>query len=126
MAFTSWAKSHRNISDYIVDKINQNKKIIGVGETGLDFYYNHSEKEIQLESFEQHIVAAQDKNLPLIIHTRSAEKETYEILKKNLKKKDTKMLIHCFTGTKEFAFKLLDLGAYIQQVALLLSINLKI
>ena len=108
------AKSHRNIkNDDIIKKINKNKKIIGIGETGLDFYYNHSEKKDQIELFEQHIIAGQDKDLPLIIHTRSAEKETFEILKKNLKKKDTKLLIHCFTGSKQFAFKLLDLGSYI-------------
>ena len=108
------AKSHQNIKrDDIINRVNQNKKIIGIGETGLDFYYNHSEKNYQINLFEQHISAAQEKNLPLIIHTRSADKETFDILEKNLKKKDTKILIHCFTGTREFAFKLLDLGAYI-------------
>ena len=108
------AKSHRFIkSDIIIDKVNQNKKIIGIGETGLDFYYNYSEKKDQINSFEEHISAAQEKSLPLIVHTRSAEKETIQILEKNLKKKDTKVLIHCFTGTREFAFKLLALGAYI-------------
>ena len=108
------AKSHQNIkSDDIIKKVNQNKKIIGIGETGLDFYYNHSEKKDQINSFEEHISAAQKKNLPLIVHTRSAENDTYEILQKYLIKKDLKILIHCFTGTREFAFKLLDLGAYI-------------
>ena len=108
------AKLHQHIkSDYIINKVNQNKKIIGVGETGLDFYYNHSEKKDQIYSFEEHISAAQEKNLPLIVHTRSAEKETLKILEKHSKKKETKILIHCFTGSREFAFKLLDLGAYI-------------
>ena len=108
------AKSHQHIkSDYIINKANQNKKIIGIGETGLDFYYNHSEKKDQIYSFEEHISAAQKKNLPLIVHTRSAEKETLQILEKHSKKKETKILIHCFTGSREFAFKLLDLGAYI-------------
>ena len=108
------AKSHQHIkSADIINKVNQNKKIIGVGETGLDFYYNHSEKKDQINSFEEHISAAQEKNLPLIVHTRSAEKETLQILEKHSKKKETKILIHCFTGSKEFAFKLLDLGAYI-------------
>ena len=51
--------------------------------------------------------------MPLIVHTRSAETDTYELLKKANKNKDLKILIHCFTGTKDFAFKLLDLGAYI-------------
>ena len=108
------AKSHQHIkSSDILKKINLNKKIIGIGETGLDFYYNHSEKNEQISCFEEHIYAAQKKDLPLIVHTRSAEKETLEILKKNLKKKEFKILIHCFTGTREFAFKLLDLNAFI-------------
>ena len=108
------AKSHQHIkSDDIINKVNQNKKIIGIGETGLDFYYNHSEKKDQIYSFEEHISAAQEKNLPLIVHTRSAEKETLQILEKYSKKKETKILIHCFTGSREFAFKLLNLGAYI-------------
>lgn len=108
------AKLHKHINvEYILKKINSNKKIIGIGESGLDFYYNHSEKSDQIRCFEQHIYAAQEKKLPLIVHTRSAEKETLEILEKNLKKKDFKILIHCFTGSREFAFKLIDLGAYI-------------
>ena len=108
------AKLHQDIkSNDIIKKVNQNKKIIGIGETGLDFYYNHSEKKDQIHCFEQHINAAQNKNLPLIIHTRSAENETLEILKKYSMKKNIKILIHCFTGTRDFAFKLLDLGAYI-------------
>ncbi|MEC7099861.1 MAG: TatD family hydrolase [Pseudomonadota bacterium] len=108
------AKSHQYIkSNDIIQKVNQNKKIIGIGETGLDFYYNNSEKKDQISSFEEHILAAQEKNLPLIVHTRSAEHETFDILEKHLKKKETKILIHCFTGTREFAFKLLSLGAYL-------------
>ena len=100
-------------SNYIIKKVNQNEKIIGIGESGLDFYYNHSEKKIQIQSFLEHINASQNTNLPLIVHTRSAEEETLRILKENTKNKDLKILIHCFTGTKEFAFKLLDLGAFI-------------
>ena len=108
------AKLHQHIQRVdIINKVNQNKKIIGIGETGLDFYYNHSDKKDQINSFEEHISAAQEKNLPLIVHTRSAEKETLQILKKYSKKKDTKILIHCFTGSRDFAFKLLDLGSYI-------------
>ena len=108
------AKKHKAITtEHIIKRLNKNKKIIGVGETGLDFYYNHSEKKDQIRSFEIHIEAAIKKNLPLIVHTRSAEKETIEILHKNLKKRSFKILIHCFTGTREFAFKLLNLGAYI-------------
>ena len=63
-----------------------NSKIIGVGETGLDFYYNNSDKDTQLRSFQNHIEAAMDLNIPLIIHSRNAENETYDILKKNYQK----------------------------------------
>ena len=108
------AKTHQNIKcSNIIQKLNLNKKLIGIGETGLDFYYNHSVKKDQISCFEEHIYAAQEKNLPLIVHTRSAENETFEILQKHLKKKNFKILIHCFTGSKNFAFKLLDLGCYI-------------
>ena len=108
------AKNHQFIkSEDIIKKISLNKKIIGIGESGLDFYYNHSDKKDQINCFDEHIYAAQKTNLPLIVHTRNAEEETLEILKKRLNEKNFKVLIHCFTGTKEFAFKLLDLGAYI-------------
>jgi len=108
------AKNHLSInSDSIIKKINLNKKIIGIGETGLDFFYNYSDKKDQIRCFEEHINAAQISNLPLIVHTRNAEKETIEILKKKKAQNDFKILIHCFTGTKDFAFNLIDLGAYI-------------
>ena len=108
------AKNHLYIkSENIIEKTKQNKKIIGIGESGLDFYYNHSDKKDQIKCFEEHITAAQITQLPLIVHTRNAEVETLEILKKKLSEKKFKILIHCFTGSKNFAFKLLDLGAYI-------------
>ena len=108
------AKNHKYIkSKDIIKKINLSKKIIGIGETGLDFYYNHSEKKNQIECFEEHINSAQTLKIPLIVHTRSAEKETLDILKRRKIEKDFKILIHCFTGSREFAFNLLDLNAYI-------------
>ena len=108
------AKLHKNIkAENILSKIKLNKKIIGIGETGLDFYYNHSEKKDQCELFEQHIYAAQSTGLPLVIHSRNAEKETLDILERNLKIKDFKYVIHCFTGSYEFSKKLIDLNAFI-------------
>ena len=100
-------------SKYIFDVIKKSKKIIGIGETGLDFYYNHSDKKIQKKSFIEHINAASSLDLPLIVHSRSAEKETYDILKSEKNNSNLKILIHCFTGTKEFAKKLLDIDCYI-------------
>ena len=79
------ASSHLNIStNKIVENLNKNKKIIGIGETGLDFYYNNSDKKSQIELFSRHIEAANKTKAPLIIHTRSAEDETYKILKKSI------------------------------------------
>tara|TARA_B100001057_G_scaffold266488_1_gene266646 strand:+ start:5101 stop:5877 length:777 start_codon:yes stop_codon:yes gene_type:complete len=107
------AKNHNKIfKDTILEKIKMSKKIIGIGETGLDFYYNHSDKDEQIRLFEEHIKASIESNLPLIIHSRDAEDPTYKILAKYSKKNDLKILMHCFTGTKEFAQKLLELGAY--------------
>ena len=108
------AKFYKSIdSKQIQEKIKLNKKIIGIGESGLDFFYNHSDKKDQIKCFEQHILASQESNLPIIVHTRAAEKETLDILRKYNNIKDLKILIHCFTGSKDFAFKLLDLNAYI-------------
>ena len=95
----------------IVKKVRMNSKIIGVGETGLDFYYNNSDKDTQLKSFQNHIDAAIDLNIPLIIHSRNAENETYDILKKNYQK-NLKILMHCFTGSTDFALNLVPLNAY--------------
>ena len=98
-------------SDLIINEISNNDKIIGVGETGLDFYYDNSDKETQIKSFETHIKASMELNIPLIIHSRSAENETFDILN-NYKNDDLKILMHCFTGSQKFAEKLLDLNAY--------------
>ncbi|MDA1197975.1 MAG: TatD family hydrolase [Proteobacteria bacterium] len=106
--------NYKNLTSLeIIKKASLNNKIIGIGETGLDFYYDHSDRNIQKKIFIEHIKAAQNLNLPLIVHTRSAEDETYEILKIEKKNKDFKILIHCFTGSKIFAHKLVDLGCYI-------------
>ncbi len=96
--------------DEIIKKIKSNNKIIGVGESGLDFYYNNSDKDKQITSFINHIDAALELNIPLIVHSRNAEDETYEILKNS--KKNLKILMHCFTGSLSFALKLMELDSY--------------
>ena len=108
------AKNHKQIKvKDIIEKIQSSNKIIGIGESGLDFYYNHSEKKDQIRCFEEHITAAQETKLPIIVHSRNAENETLDLLKKRKIQKDFKILIHCFTGSKKFAFDLINLGAYI-------------
>ena len=97
--------------EFIVENANKYKKIIGVGETGLDFYYENSKKDDQIKSFENHIEASIELNYPLIVHSRSAEDETFDILN-NYKNSNIKILMHCFTGSKEFAKKMMTLDAY--------------
>ena len=97
--------------DQIIENINKDKKIIGIGETGLDFYYNNSDKTSQIRSFEEHVKASIDMNIPLIVHSRNAENQTYEIFK-NFNDKKLKILMHCFTGSKKFSEKLLDFNSY--------------
>ncbi len=104
-------KNNKVTSDLIIKEINSNEKIIGIGETGLDFYYSHSNKFDQIKSLEEHINASIQMNIPLIIHSRNAETETLEIFG-NYKNYNLKILMHCYTGSKEFAKKLLDLDAY--------------
>jgi TatD DNase family protein len=105
------AKNDKVNSDTIIKEVKNNDKIIGIGETGLDFYYNHSDKDDQITSFEEHIKASLELNIPLIVHSRNAEKDTLEIFSK-YKNTNLKILMHCFTGSKEFAENLLSFGAY--------------
>ncbi len=95
----------------LVETITKLKKIIGVGETGLDFFYNLSNKERQIDSFKAHIEASIELNIPIIIHSRNAEDETFNILK-SYNNKNLKILMHCFTGSLDFSKKLLSLGAF--------------
>ena len=100
-------------SKFILNLAQKYKKVIGIGETGLDFYYNHSDKQDQTRSFIEHISAARELNIPLIVHSRNAEIETFEILKSEGKNSNLKVLIHCFTGTTAFVKKLIELDCYI-------------
>ena len=100
-------------SKFILNIKKKYNKIIGIGETGLDFYYSYSSKKIQKKSFIEHISAASQLNIPIIVHSRNAEIDIYEILKSESKNSNLKVLIHCFTGSKDFANKLIDLNCYI-------------
>ena len=117
-------ESSKNIltKEEILKEISLNKKIIGVGETGLDFYYNNSDKDSQIKSFKSHIDAAVQLNIPLIVHSRNAENETYELLKRS---KCLKILMHCFTGSDSFAENLIPLGAYFSASGIITFSNSK-
>jgi len=98
-------------TQFIVNNLKDNKKIIGIGETGLDFYYDNSDRKKQIESFKKHIEAGLITNVPLIIHSRNAEEETFEILNE-YKNDNIKILMHCFTGSQDFANKLSSLNSF--------------
>ncbi len=98
-------------TNFIVKNLEENEKIIGIGETGLDFYYNNSDKIKQIKSFRTHIEASLISNVPLIIHSRDAEEETFDILNE-YKNQKLKILMHCFTGSQKFAEKLLNFNSF--------------
>lgn len=96
-------------------RLAKHPKIIGLGETGLDYYYNKdlSQNSLQRVAFAEHIKASCENKLPVIVHTRDAEDDTYNIITEYKRQHDFPGLIHCFTASREFARKILDLGFYI-------------
>ena len=88
-------------------------KVIGIGETGLDYYYEHSPRTPQQRNFRAHIDAARRAHLPLIVHTRDADDDTIAVLEDEMGKGSFTGLIHCFTGTQRLADAALALGFYI-------------
>ncbi len=90
----------------------QHPKVIGLGETGLDYYYDTTQKEMQQKSLQNHIEVARETGLPLIIHARDAEEDLIRFLEP-LKDLENPGVIHCFTGTRAFAMKMLECGFFI-------------
>lgn len=97
----------------IIALCQSDSKIIGIGETGLDYYHDTSQSNLQKKSFLQHILASHHNKLPVIIHARNADKDMIEILQSEIKNNHFPALLHCFSSSKELAFKALDLGIYI-------------
>lgn len=91
----------------------ENARVIGIGETGLDYYYMHSDRERQQTSFRAHIDAARQSGLPLIVHARDADDDTIAIMEDEYDKGPYPGVIHCFTGTKALAEKAIELGFYV-------------
>jgi TatD DNase family protein len=88
-------------------------RVVGIGETGLDYYYDHSDRERQRSSFRSHIAAARDTGLPLIVHTRDAEADTLAVMRDEIGKGAYTGVIHCFTASGAFADAALEMGFYI-------------
>ena len=97
--------------DDIIKNAKKNIKIIAIGETGLDFYYNHSNHERQISSFKSHIEAAIELDMPIIVHSRNAEEETFKVLN-SYKDDKPKILLHCFTGSLKLAQNLMNLNSF--------------
>lgn len=107
------ADTHPDVETATLVERARHPRIVGIGETGLDFYYDKSDRDRQRTSFRNHIAAARETGLPLIVHTRDAEEDTADILSEEMAKGAYTGVIHCFTASADFARKALDLGLYI-------------
>ena len=104
------ANSHADLGAAVLAAAAQDPRVIAIGETGLDYYYDHSDRAVQQALFRTHIAVGRETGLPLIIHTRNAEEATLAILRDELGKGAFPALIHCFTASAEFGRAVLDLG----------------
>ena len=107
------ADQHAEVDAAQLVEATRHPKVVGIGETGLDYYYGHSGREQQQRLFRAHIAACRETGLPLIVHTRDAEDDSIAILQDEMGKGAFPILIHCFTGTRRLAEACLALGAYI-------------
>ena len=107
------AKDDPNLSAQTLIEMSADEDVVGIGECGLDFHYEYSERDIQKKVFQEHITASQETGLPLIIHTRDADSEMMEMLQSNYKQKAFVPLLHCYTGGKELAEAALDMNGVI-------------
>ncbi len=94
-------------------RLAQHPKVVGVGEAGLDYHYDNSPREAQEQGFRNHIAAARETGLPLVIHTREAEEDTARILEEEMRKGPFKALLHCFTSKHWLAERAVELGLYV-------------
>jgi TatD DNase family protein len=107
------AKTDGQKSADLLIRLAQYEKAVGIGETGLDYYYEHSPRDDQQVSFRAHIETARRTGLPLIVHTRDADEDTAEILAEEMKRAPFTGLIHCFSAGRKLAEAAVDLGLYI-------------
>ncbi|MBX9643814.1 MAG: TatD family hydrolase [Novosphingobium sp.] len=104
------ADGHADMGEGALLEVAAHPRVIAIGETGLDYYYDHSERQTQKALFRRHISVARETGLPIIIHTRDAEGDTAAILAEEMEQGAYPALIHCFTASADFARKVLDLG----------------
>lgn len=104
------ADGHSDLGEAALLAATEHPKVIAIGETGLDYYYDHSDRETQKALFRRHISVARQTGLPIIIHTRDAEDDTFAILANEMERGAFPALIHCFTASQDFGRKMLGLG----------------
>ena len=107
------ADAHPDLGAAALTEAAQHPRVIAIGECGLDYYYDKSDRSAQRERFQAHIEAARQTGLPLVVHTRDAEADTAEILTRAVEEGGVAGVLHCFTGSAELARKALDLGFHI-------------
>ena len=104
------ADAHADLGGQVVRDATAHPRVVAIGESGLDYYYDHSDREVQRKLFRVHIGVARETGLPLIVHTRDAEEDTAAILAEEMERGAFPALIHCFTASRDFARTVLDLG----------------
>ncbi|MBW8755357.1 MAG: TatD family hydrolase [Sphingomonadales bacterium] len=104
------ADAHADLGAAALIEAAAHPKVIGIGETGLDYYYDHSDRATQQALFRTHIGVARETGLPLIVHTRDAEDDTARIIADEMEQGAFPALIHCFTASADFARRMLELG----------------
>ena len=107
------ADAHSHVDTAKLVERAQHPRVVGIGESGLDYYYDHSDRAAQQTSFRAHIGACRETQLPLVVHTRDAEEDTLAILAEEMGKGRYSGVIHCFTASGAFADRALELGFYI-------------
>lgn len=107
------ADAHPDLGANALVEAASHPRVIAIGECGLDYHYDNSERRAQRERFQAHIEASRQSGLPLVVHTRDAEEDTAEILGKAVREGGVAGVLHCFTGTADLARQALDLGFYI-------------
>lgn len=104
------ADQHADLGVAALLEAADHPRVIGIGESGLDYYYDKSDRAVQRDLFRTHIAVSRETGLPLIVHTREAEGDTFDILAEEMGKGAFPALIHCFTASADFGRKVLDLG----------------
>lgn len=107
------ADQHPDVGTARLIERARHPRVVGIGESGLDYFYDHSDRDRQRASFRAHIAAARETGLPIVVHTRDAEEDTAEILREEMAKGAYPGVIHCFTASGAFADIALELGLYI-------------